>query len=149
MVLVNTDHFQALFARHELRCTTQRRALYKALAASTCHPTADQLFYEVSGNIPGMSLATVYNTLEAFCQAGLAQKLPGVGGSIRYDAMVHNHLHTRCQKSGAVHDVPDALGKKVLRSIQRIILNQIESEMGFKIDHIKIELVGEHTGHGQ
>jgi len=140
------DRIQEMFASQDLRCTAQRRALYKVLAASTSHPTADQLYYEVSGNIAGLSLATVYNTLEAFCQAGLCQKLPGKGGSVRYDAMVHNHLHTRCDKSGAVHDVPDALGQKLLDSVPTNILRTIEQQLGFKVSRVNIELVGEHTG---
>jgi len=140
----SNDHIQELFAGHDLRCTAQRRALYRSLSASTDHPTADQLFYEVSGHIPGMSLATVYNTLEAFCRAGLAQKLLGKGGSVRYEAQVHNHLHTRCEKSGAVHDVPDQLGQKVISSIPRSLLRQIEEQMGFKIDRVQVELIGEH-----
>ena len=142
----DNDRIQEMFASEGLRCTAQRRALYKVLAASTCHPTAEQLYYEVSGSITGLSLATVYNTLEAFCQAGLCQKLPGKGGSVRYDAMVHNHLHTRCEKSGAVYDVPDVLGQKLLDSVPSNILRTIEQQLGFKINRVNIELVGEHTG---
>ncbi len=141
----DSGRIQDLFSRHKLRCTSQRKGLYKALAANTGHPTAEQLYYEVSGHIPGMSLATVYNTLEAFCSAHLAQKLPGQGGSTRYDACVHNHLHTRCEKSGAVHDVPDELGQKMLKGLPRTLLRQIEKEMGFSIDYVRIELVGQHT----
>ena len=144
MKLKDNDRIQEMFATQGLRCTAQRRALYKSLSASTSHPTADQLYYEVSGNIAGLSLATVYNTLEAFCQAGLCQKLPGKGGSVRYDAMVHNHLHTRCEKSGAVHDVPDTLGQKILDSLPPNVLRAIERQLGFKINRVSIELVGEH-----
>ncbi len=140
------DQIQNLFATRGLRCTAQRRALYKALAASTCHPTADQLYYEVSGHVPGMSLATVYNTLEAFCHVNLAQKLPGVGGSTRYDAIVQNHVHTRCEDSEAVFDVPDDLSQKILKSIPRNLLTKVEAEMGFKVDQVKIELVGQYIG---
>lgn len=146
MKIKDNDRIQEMFASQGLRCTSQRRALYKALAASTSHPTADQLYYEVSGNIAGVSLATVYNTLEAFCQAELCQKLPGKGGSVRYDAVVHNHLHTRCEKTGAVHDVPDALGQRLLDSVPSNILRTIEQQLGFKVNRVNIELVGEHTG---
>ena len=148
MKLAAGDHIQDLFAQRRLRCTSQRRSLYKALASSTSHPTAEQLYYEVSGTVSGMSLATVYNTLEAFCQAGMAQKLPGRGGSVRYDAMVHNHLHTRCENSGAVHDVPDELGQRLLDVLPAGVLRQIERQLGFKIDHVEIELVGKYAAGG-
>ena len=46
-----------------------------------------------------LSLATIYNTLEAFCQAGLAQRLPTPNGCCRYDATLENHLHVRYRES--------------------------------------------------
>lgn len=141
-----TDDIVELFKSHGLRCTSQRRAIYEALGACTTHPTADQLFYEVGGKSSGMSLATVYNTLEAFCEAGMAHKRPGQSGSARYDACVHNHLHTRCVRTGAVHDVPDDLGQEFLKRLPRYALEQIEAALGFKVHHVQIDLVGEYTG---
>lgn len=147
------DDMPQLFASCGLRCTRQRKAIYDALAASRQHPTADELFRLVTGDADGqgsnadaagVSLATVYNTLEAFCQAGLAHKLPGAGenGSSRYDAVRGNHLHMRCEKTGAVADVPDALGQRVLNHIPARILADLEAELGFKVNHVQIELVG-------
>ena len=137
------DPLQKLFSRHGLRCTTQRRALYECLAASCCHPTADQLFYEVGGKVKGMSLATVYNTLDAFCRAGLARKLPGKGASMRYDASVNNHVHTRCQKTGAIHDVPEDLGRKLLTRLPKDTINDLSRDLGFDIQRVQIELIGQ------
>jgi Fur family peroxide stress response transcriptional regulator len=135
-----------LFAEHGLRCTQQRLCLYQALASSDYHPTADELFKTVSRDLPGISLATVYNTLEAFCDVGLAQKLPGVGtnGSARFDAMCHNHLHLRDLRTGEVADVPEELGQAVLNRIPEDLLQQLESRLGFKINQMQIELVGEY-----
>lgn len=139
-----------LFAARGLRCTRQRRAIYDALAASREHPTADELFRMVcprgncSDSGDGLSLATVYNTLEAFCQAGLAHKLPGAGenGSARYDAVRGNHLHLRCQDSGALADVPDELSAKILDRLPADLLAELERHLGFKIDQVQVELVG-------
>ncbi len=114
-----SDQIDTLFASRGLRCTRQRKALYQALAASRAHPTADDLFREVSVSVEGISLATVYNTLEAFCQAGLVQKLPGAGtnGSSRYDAVRGDHLHMRCRHTGAVDDVPADISREILERI--------------------------------
>ena len=144
---------QDLFLRHGLRCTKQRMALFEALSQSKTHPTADQLFREVCDTIDGLSLATVYNTLDAFCSAGLARRIPGMSGgsgadatngSTRYDASVHNHLHLRCSKTGALHDVPEDLGEQLLGGISENLLHKIESELGFRIDKVQIELQGEY-----
>lgn len=136
------DATQSLFVRHGLRCTQQRRALYEALAARPCHPTADHLFQELCERGHHISLATVYNTLEAFCRAGIAQKLTGNGASARYDACVHNHLHVIDQKSGAVADVPDCLGEELLRHLPKEVLADLEARLGFKIEQVQIELLG-------
>ena len=136
------DHLGRLFARQGLRCTQQRRAIYDCLAASTSHPTAEQLYHEVGGRTQGISLATVYNTLEAFCRAGLAKQLPGKGGCARYDALVQNHVHTHCEKTGAVHDLPEELGEMLLNSVPRRYLKRIEAELGFTVRQVRIDLVG-------
>lgn len=132
-----------LFAAHGLRCTRQRRAIYDALAASREHPTAEELHRAVCRtDEDGISLATVYNTLEAFCQAGLAHKLPGGPGGARYDAARGGHLHARCQATGAVADVSETLSAKVLAQLPPELLAEIEAELGFKVTGVHVELVG-------
>ncbi len=54
-------------------------------------------------------------------------------------------LHTRCEKSGNVGDVPDQLGQQVLNGIPQPVLDQIESNLGFRIRQVQVELVGEYT----
>ena len=143
-----SNELQDLFAERGLRCTRQRRAIYEALLADKSHPTADQLFKDVSGQVTGLSLATVYNTLEAFCAAGLVQKLPGSTGSgagsssARYDATLDNHLHLRCSRTGDVVDVPEDLSQTLLNALPKSILHELEERLGFHIDQVTIELVG-------
>ena len=137
---------QRMFAQRGLRCTRQRKCLYAALAASRNHPTADELHRRVSRTEPGLSLATVYNTLEAFCRAGLIQRLPGSGanGSARFDVLRDNHLHARCRTTGALADVPVELSQQVLDHIPQATLDKIEKQLGFKVDQVHIELVGQY-----
>ena len=141
---LSPDPIQQLFTKHRLRCTRQRRALYSTLAATTAHPSADELHQQVSHSDQTISLATVYNTLEAFCHVGLAQKLAGKGGLTRYDATVQNHLHLRDGKSGAVADVPADLSKQLLQNIPEQIIHEVEHQLGFKVSQVQIELVGEY-----
>jgi len=139
------EQVQDLFAAHGLRCTKQRMALYEALAATREHPTADQLYQSLVQSDNDISLATVYNTLEAFCDAGIAQKLSCQDGCARYDATVHNHVHLRDEKSGAVTDVPDSLGEQLLQQLPPGVLQKIEAQLGFKISRVQIEFLGEAT----
>lgn len=142
------DETTQLFTEKGLRCTRQRIAVYQALAASREHPTADELHRLVNqAGDECISLATVYNTLEAFCQAGIAHKLAGAGenGSARYDAVRGNHLHLRCQATGALVDVPDDLSRKILDNLPADVLADLEEKLGFKIDQVHIELLGCYT----
>ncbi|MCC7205281.1 MAG: transcriptional repressor [Phycisphaeraceae bacterium] len=139
---------RGVFTRHGLRHTRQRQAIYEALAATKEHPTADELFRMVSPRTPGLSLATVYNTLEAFCEVGLAMRIASTSngkrgtGSARYDATVDNHLHLRCQQTGAVIDVPDELSQRLLDRIPSELLAELEAKLGFKVEQVQIEFVG-------
>jgi Fur family transcriptional regulator, peroxide stress response regulator len=141
----NVPSLPDLFASRGLRCTRQRRALYEALRATTAHPTADQLYRDVAPRMKGMSLATVYNTLDAFVEAGLALKLAGARGSARYDATVSNHVHTRCEVCGKVGDVPVDLGETLLTRLPPELVKQIEAALGFEIHEIRVELIGRCT----
>jgi Fur family peroxide stress response transcriptional regulator len=137
------QQIQQLFADHDLRYTRQRCAVYQALAGTKAHPTADELFRTVSHSDQSISLATVYNALEAFCRVGIAQKLATDDLSARYDAAVHNHLHLRDARTGRVSDVPDHLGQQLLDKLPREVILAIESRLGYKVSEIKIELLGE------
>ncbi len=137
---------QRCFSDRGLRLTKQRLAIYRALAATKRHPTADELHRQVCANEAGLSLATVYNTLEAFCRVGLAQKIATGHGATRYDADCDNHLHLRCQTNGDVKDAPDELSRMVMDRLPRKALRLVERELGFRIRQVQIELVGEFVG---
>jgi len=141
----DTHSIHDLFSRRGLRCTRQRVAIYEALYAAHVHPTADELYRAVSDRMDGVSLATVYNTLEALCHAGLVQKLPGAGsnGSARFDANPENHVHLRCHASGTVADLPDEVGERLLSKIPPETLEELRELSGFNVHQIQIELAGE------
>jgi len=138
------DHSSRLFGDHNLRCTKQRKAIYAALTASRCHPTADELYRQVQDQLPGVSLATVYNTLEAFTDAGLIAKLPDAGdnGSARYDAHREPHTHLRDRCTGVVADAPDDLSRIILQNLPQHVLDDIRERTGFSVDEVQIELIG-------
>ncbi|MBT8396976.1 MAG: transcriptional repressor, partial [Gemmatimonadetes bacterium] len=70
------------------RFTEQRAAVYRFLSGTTTHPNADEVFRMVRAEVPGISLATVYKSLETLVNCGLAKKLTYSDGSARYDARV-------------------------------------------------------------
>lgn len=129
---------RCLFEKHGLRCTRQRLAIYEALASTKTHPSPEELFAAVEPMCLGLSLATVYNTLEAFCQAGLCQRLPVTTGSSRYDADVSSHLHLVNRETGEIRDVPRDLGDAILHNLPFEVIRDLEDRMGVSIDRVAI-----------
>jgi len=87
------------------RFTEQRAAVYRFLANTDVHPTADEVFLKVRRELPGISLATVYKSLETLVGCGLAVKLTFADQSARYDGRTDPHHHARCVSCGRVLDV--------------------------------------------
>lgn len=116
------------------RYTPQRAAVYRYLANVTTHPTADEIFTAARGEIPDLSLATVYKALEAFVEAGLARKLALGDGPARYDGRTEDHDHARCLKCGRVMDVHGRHDPGLVRGLV--------PEDGFEVLDYHLELVG-------
>lgn len=124
---------------HDLRCTTQRMAIYESLRECKRHPTAEELFQIVRPTTCRLSLATVYNTLEALCHAGLARKLPTPLGTCRYDADVSEHVHVRMRDTSEIMDVPHELSRALLEALPRELLNEVESRLGVRIEGVNLQ----------
>ena len=88
------------------RFTEQRAAVYRYLAGTDIHPTADEVFLAVRSDLDEISLATVYKSLETLVGCGLAVKLNYSDGSARYDARMDPPYHARCLACGCVTDIP-------------------------------------------
>jgi Fur family peroxide stress response transcriptional regulator len=141
------DRVSAILERRGLRATPQREEVYRALASTKSHPTAEELFQEVRGRLPGISLATVYNSLDAMCRRGLARKIVGLHASdeaARYDADLSAHVHFLGDQ-GEVRDVPTDLSERLVESLPSDLVEEIERRMGVRVDRISIELLGDVT----
>jgi Fe2+ or Zn2+ uptake regulation protein len=132
-----------LFGRHNLRCTKRRIALFDALRSSTAHPSADEL-YRMLQPTCGMSRATVYNTLDTLCRAGLVRRLPTTSGC-RFDADTGDHAHLRMRDTHEIRDVPADLGRRLAGSIPPEALAAVERAMGVRIEGVHISLVGSNA----
>jgi Fur family iron response transcriptional regulator len=53
-----------------------------------------------------VSLATVYNTLKAFCDAGLMQEVTVDGSRSYFDTRMDDHPHFHFEESGQLTDAP-------------------------------------------
>jgi len=91
-----------------LRPTRQRVALAALLVGDGQHRhvTAESLFAAVQENGERVSLATVYNTLRAFCDAGLIQEVTVDGSKSYFDTNTHDHPHFFWEDENRLTDAP-------------------------------------------
>ena len=131
-----------LFRERRLRHTRQRDLIYSTLAALDSHPTAEQLHALVNAQNRNVSLATVYNTLDALARCGLLRRIPSHQGSgpCRFDADLSRHVHI-LRPEGSVQDLPSELGDPLLAAIDRDALVRIEQRMGMKVVGLTVQLV--------
>ena len=91
-----------------LRPTRQRVTLAALLVGDGKHRhvTAESLFEAAKDDGSAVSLATVYNTLRAFCEAGVLQEITFDGSKSYIDTNVHDHPHYFWEGEGRVSDAP-------------------------------------------
>ena len=104
---LSLDAIQLKFRDYGLKSTPQRTAIYQALVHSTAHPTAEDLFAQVSPAYPMLSLNTVYYTLGVLRTAGLVQEVNVGHDRARFDANLSPHHHVICQGCQTILDVMD------------------------------------------
>jgi len=93
--------------RAGLRPTRQRLALAGLLfGAHDRHVTAEQLHSEAQAASIKVSLATIYNTLHQFTEAGLLREVVVEPGRSYFDTNVTDHHHFYCEGDGRLEDIP-------------------------------------------
>jgi Fur family peroxide stress response transcriptional regulator len=106
---MDTSYDQLVEALREagLKLTPQRLAVVQCLAGDETHPTAQELHERLRPRFPTMSMATVYNTLDALTRIEGCRELQ-MGGATRFDPNVASHDHAVCSRCGAIRDVAHA-----------------------------------------
>ena len=86
--------------------SAQRVAIARFVLSTCTHPCAEEVFKAIQGELPMVSLATVYNTLHLFAEKGLLRELAIAEGKVVFDCCVEPHHHIVDVDSGAIHDLP-------------------------------------------
>lgn len=97
--------FNNRLAASGLRLTPQRERVYEELTAHRNHPTAEQVFLRVKQNMPDISMATVYNCLDALVKCGLVRLVSVDRAAARYCPNMQEHFHFHCERCGGIFDI--------------------------------------------
>jgi Fur family transcriptional regulator, peroxide stress response regulator len=126
------SEFERLCRARGIRVTAQRLAVYRALAEDLAHPTAESVYSRLSKQLPGLSQATVYRTLQFLEDDKLIRRVSSPGAIGRFDANVGPHQHLLCRVCGSLEDI----------SIPALHNAVIPKVSGFTVEELDIRLVG-------
>ncbi|HBB98838.1 MAG TPA: transcriptional repressor [Blastocatellia bacterium] len=114
--------------------TRQRQIVLDVVRSGDHHPTAAEVFMSARETLPGISFATVYNSLRFLKDAGLVREIAFGNGASRYDRETDRHDHAMCSACGKLVDF-DLPGTVALtRSAARA--------SKFKAESVHLTLVG-------
>ena len=99
------------------------------------HITAEEMYHQLARKDPHLGLATIYRTLNLFCEAGLAQARH-FGTQTQYDNISHkgHHDHLICTGCGKIVEFENC-------DIERL-QEEVASRNGFTIQTHRLELYG-------
>ena len=85
--------------------TKQRQAVLQVIRESEYHLTANEVFEYARRILPGISFATVYNSLRYLKHEGLIGEITFGTGASRYDRNLGRHDHAICNACGKLVDL--------------------------------------------
>jgi Fur family ferric uptake transcriptional regulator/Fur family peroxide stress response transcriptional regulator len=114
--------------------TRQRKAVLAVVRAGDSHPTAAEVFEAARQAMPGISIATVYNSLRYLKQAGLVREVAFGNGASRYDRETERHDHAICSECGTLvdFDLPGTVG----------LIQSAARASRFKAESVHLTLIG-------
>jgi Fur family transcriptional regulator, peroxide stress response regulator len=88
-----------------LKVTPQRLAILGVIKKDRSHPTAEAILKKILKSYPGISFATIYNTLSKLVRAGEIQELDIDPLKKRFDPYTARHYHFLCRRCNNIYDV--------------------------------------------
>ena len=89
-----------------IKASFQRVLIFDYLLHTKEHPSVSQIFTDLRTKIPGLSRATVYNTIHLFVDRNLVVPVNLEGTESRYDLRDPSHAHFHCNSCGTIFDIP-------------------------------------------
>lgn len=117
-----------------LGLTKQRQAVLRAIRESDKHPTANEVFDDARRFFPGISLATVYNSLNYLKKEGFIGEVRFGQDASRYDRKLSQHDHAICTDCGRLVDLE--------LSLPAGLIEQAAVRSRFEVKSIELTLRG-------
>jgi Fur family peroxide stress response transcriptional regulator len=99
------EHFTEQLTTRGFRSTPQREHVYAVLIRKPDHPTAEEVFIRAKRELPEISMATVYNCLDALVKCGMVRQVTLDRGATRFCPNMREHGHFYCDTCEQVTDL--------------------------------------------
>ena len=116
------------------RLTPQRLAILDVLRFANGHLTPSKIYQQVVEDLPGLTEATVYRTLNFLAEQGLVLVTHLGRGQLVYEIAGHDHHHLICKECGDMKEI-DHLEIKAL-------YDQFLEDTGYQINTIHTTFFG-------
>src|SRR4051812_37678319 len=130
---LDTELIDALRARGQ-RVTLPRLLVHRHVRGARRHVTAEQVYAELAGELPSLSPATVYSTLDLLDELGFVRRMNTPRGAIMYDSRVDDHHHVICRHCGRMQDLDVAIDTRAAERAAR--------KAGFEVAHAQLTVDG-------
>jgi Fur family ferric uptake transcriptional regulator len=129
------DELKALIRRLNLKVTSQRLLILKALCEGRRHVTAQELFEKISRQDPSIGFATVYRFLRHMNEQKFVTEVRMGGLPARYELTPKKHHdHLTCSSCGQIVEFEN----KTIETLQE----KVAKQFGFMLTHHVLELYG-------
>ena len=98
----------------DLGLTRQREVVLQVIREEPEHLTANEVFDKAKRLLPGISFATVYNSLRYLKEAGHIAEISFGNGASRFDSKLTRHDHAICTKCGKLVDMEIELPAEII-----------------------------------
>lgn len=120
-----------------LKVTPQRFFIFKALADTSSHPSADELMKIVKNDHPNIATGTFYKVLESLVSCGLVEKVNSDETNMRFEVVISKHHHLYSPETGEITNYHDEQLNEIIR--QYFEKNKIA---GFEISDFNLQIKG-------
>ncbi len=100
------ETFREIFNEKQISPSYTRTRIYAYLEKNNNHPTADEIYKALIGELPTLSKTTVYNVLKLFIEKELVKPVNMSATEMRYEIYHTPHSHFKCTECGTIYDIP-------------------------------------------
>lgn len=125
-----------ILQKNNLKATPQRVVIYEIMK-QLGHASADMIYQQIEGRFQTMTVATVYNVLESFVEAGLVKRRMSSNNKMYFDINTYNHCHLYNPITNTYVDYDD---KELISLVEEHIRKK--KITNFNLSYVDIQLIG-------